>query len=359
MKSHVDPSLQLAGCRFVSRQLSRLMKYLQGAKAAADIEDIHQSRVACRRLRSALQVFSDCFDDEKLQTWNKQIKKLLKSFGAARDLDVQLEFLQQVLDGVDAEHRRNRPGLKRMMLRWQAGRDAVQPAVIKAVDRAQKEHVLMNIHLEVERIMFGLRHQEVPAVSAEILQRARGQIQDRMVDLIGRRSCLAQPEAVPEHHAMRISGKKLRYTMEIFDAVLDGKLRGPIKKVKKIQTLLGDLHDCDIWDEDIAIFIDQEKQRTVEYYGNGRPFSRILPGLEYLRDQRRQRRGELLEEARIYFEKLEGEKFWDTFLECLADSPKHKKKPEAQQDVSQSDTNQETKSEPESQPEQPENSDPV
>ncbi len=343
MKTNVDTSLQLAGCEFVSKQLSKLMKHLQGAKTAEDIEDVHQARVACRRLRSGLTAFSDCFDEAKIQAWSKQIKKLLQSFGAARDLDVQIEFLQQVLDGIDAEHKRNRPGIKRMMLRWQHRRDAAQPAVIKSINRLQKDHVLMNIHLEVERILFELRHLGVPAASGAIVERARTQIQDRAVDLMGRGSCLEHPKDVPGHHAMRISAKKLRYTMEIFDAALDGKLSAAIKKVKKIQTILGDLHDCDVWDDDIAAFIEQEKQRTIDYYGHGRPFARILPGLEYLRAERRQRRDELLTAAHDYFQRLEAEQFFETFLDGLRGQP-HEIKQESQPDEQNSEDNTEPSS---------------
>ena len=338
MNTNVDTSLQLAGCEFVSKQLAKLMKHLQGAKSAEDIEDVHQARVACRRLRSGLAAFSDCFDSAKTRDWNKQIKKLLQSFGAARDLDVQIEFLQEVLDGIDAEHKRNRPGIKRMMLRWQHHRDAVQPAVIKSINRLQKDHVLMNIHLEVERILFELRHLGAPPVTGVIAERAREQIQDRAAELSGRRSCLERPQDIPEHHAMRISAKKLRYTMEIFDAALDGKLRGAIKKVKKIQTILGDLHDCDVWEEDITAFIEQERQRTIDYYGHGRPFARILPGLEYLRQERRQRRGELLTAARVYFEKLEAESFFETFLNGLR-GESHPLKQELQHDEQDSEDN--------------------
>ena len=144
--------------------------------------------------------------------------------------------------------------------------------------------------------------------------------------------------------------------MEIFDAVLNGKLRGPIKKVKKIQTILGDLHDCDVWDDDIANFIEQEKQRTIDYYGHARPFARILPGLDYLRDQRQQCRGRLLIEAREYFEKLEAEQFWDMFLNDMTELPKDDKEQEFADDACESDTAEEPKPEPQL---QPENSDPL
>lgn len=350
MKPEVDNGIQLAGCEYVNAQLSRLMQHLQGAQTAADIEDLHQARVACRRLRSALTVFSDCFDAGKLHTWNKHLKRLLRSFGAARDLDVQLEFLQSVLDGIDAEHKRDRPGIRRMLLRWQRRRDKAQPDVVKAVRKIVNGHVLMNIHLDVERILFELRHSGITPDSTALISRAVAQIQQRTDDLLARRACLDRPEAIDEHHAMRIAAKKLRYTLEIFDAALKGKLRGSIKKIKKIQTLLGDLHDCDVWVDDVTAFIDREKQRTFDFYGSVRPFARILPGLESLRMQRQACRGRLLNEARAYFEKLQADQFWPSFPDGLTVLPETTK----EQESADHDLHRET-IRPE--PEQPENCD--
>ncbi|MHC5083042.1 MAG: CHAD domain-containing protein [Planctomycetota bacterium] len=317
MKQNVDTSLQLLACSFVSGQLSKLMKHLQGAKTAEEIEDVHQARVACRRLRSAMEIFGDCFDAGKLKRWKKKIRALLKSFGAARDLDVQIEFLKEVLAGIDDQHKKNRPGIQRMMLRWQQKRDAVQPKVVKAVETIQKEHLLTNIHLEVERVLFELKHLSAPAVSDAVTERAQKQIQERAVDFLGRGHCLQDPEEVPEHHAMRISAKKLRYTMEICDSALEGLLKPAIKKVKKIQTLLGDMHDCDVWADDIAAFIEQEKQLTIDYYGHGRPFNRILSGLIFLQQERKTHRRELFDQTAQYYEQLEQEGFWSTFMDAL------------------------------------------
>ena len=321
MKTVVDKSLQLVACRFVSKQLLKLSGHLRGAKTARDTEDIHQARVACRRLRSALTVFWDCFDSDKMGGWNKCLKKLLRALGAARDLDVQIEFLEQVAASAAQESKGNRPGVKRMMLRWQQNREAVQAGVIKAIEKVEKSHVLTSIHLNVEHVLFEQRHADVPAMGRAIRERACGQIEQRRADLLSRRHCLEEADDMVGHHAMRIAAKKLRYTMEICDTAVEGRLKTPTKKIKAIQTILGDLHDCDVWQTDVQAFMTREKQRTQDFYGTTRPFSRILPGLECLSRERKHRRMELLERAREYLAELEQEGFWDSFLDVLTDDP--------------------------------------
>ena len=45
------------------------------------------------------------------------------------------------------------------------------------------------------------------------------------------------PDAVAEHHAMRIAAKKLRYTMETYAPVYRRNLKKPLARVKKIQEI--------------------------------------------------------------------------------------------------------------------------
>jgi hypothetical protein len=53
------------------------------------------------------------------------------------------------------------------------------------------------------------------------------------------------------------------------------------------------MHDCDVWEDFIPAFIDEEKQLTLDYFGNLRGFKGLLPGIEVFRQNRlseRQRR---------------------------------------------------------------------
>jgi CHAD domain-containing protein len=56
----------------------------------------------------------------------------------------------------------------------------------------------------------------------------------------------AHPEMVEELHEMRIAAKWLRYTMELFAPAYADGLKESLSAVKKIQELLGDLHDSDV-----------------------------------------------------------------------------------------------------------------
>jgi len=323
MNDSMDHSLEWVAAGYINKQLAKLIKHLQGARTARDIEDVHQVRVACRRIRAAFRLFGDCFESDLTATWQRQIKKLLKSMGEARDLDVQIEFLQGILEGLDAEHKKVRPGIRRMMLRWQQRRNQVQSRVIKAIDKVQKKHLLTNIHIHMERVLFELTPLEPNPQSPAVRRRAYDQIQLCIRDLLDRQDALQVTDDIAGHHSVRIATKKLRYALEICDTALENKLKPAIKKIKHLQTVLGDMHDCDVWDADINQFIKQEKQRTIDFYGHPRPFARILPGLQYLQQERSDRRVALYQQSKAYLNQLIEESFWLTLPEIVQPEPQN------------------------------------
>src|SRR5208337_575958 len=87
-----------ASCRFGSSRLIPLLdafeKEINGVKDAKDIEYIHRMRVASRRLRAALPLFSSCFPPKQYRSWMSEMRKITRALGEARDTDVQIEFLR-------------------------------------------------------------------------------------------------------------------------------------------------------------------------------------------------------------------------------------------------------------------------
>jgi CHAD domain-containing protein len=53
------------------------------------------------------------------------------------------------------------------------------------------------------------------------------------------------PAAVEELHDMRIATKRLRYVLEMSEPVLGAPAKLAAKRAKKLQDLLGEIHDCD------------------------------------------------------------------------------------------------------------------
>lgn len=339
MSTQTDPGLQTLAAVYIGYQLDKLMKHLQGARTRDDVEDVHQVRVACRRMRAAMRIFAGCFEEKTVSDWQKRLKKLLKSFGTARDLDVQIMFLAQQLEQLHAEQKKMRPGIRRMLLRWQQQRDAVQPGLIKAIDTIQKKQVLTGIHLEMEKILFLLKPHKPSIQSPEVYRLAYEQIRGHVGDLMSRRTAIQDPNDVPGHHEMRIAAKKLRYIMEICSEAMDDHLKPAIKTVKKVQTLLGEIHDCDVWDNEIDAFMESEHRQTIEFYGSRRPFIRILPGLEYLKCVRQARRHELYEQTHEFMEQLDKDAFWQKLLDSLQRTYLQE---EATDDIIKDDQNQQT-----------------
>ena len=47
-------------------------------------------------------------------------------------------------------------------------------------------------------------------------------------------------------HALRVAGKRLRYTSELFADLVDDRLAGLAAELGELQDVLGDLHDADV-----------------------------------------------------------------------------------------------------------------
>lgn len=54
------------------------------------------------------------------------------------------------------------------------------------------------------------------------------------------------PDASEAQHSMRIAAKRLRYVLEIFAPCLGEEAETARRAVKQLQSVLGDLHDCDL-----------------------------------------------------------------------------------------------------------------
>jgi CHAD domain-containing protein len=60
-----------------------------------DPEHVHRMRVASRRLHASMPLFKSCFPGKKYRKWYRDIRPLTAALGTARDLDVQIAFLEE------------------------------------------------------------------------------------------------------------------------------------------------------------------------------------------------------------------------------------------------------------------------
>jgi hypothetical protein len=161
--------------------------------------------------------------------------------------------------------------------------------------------------------------------SAFVVAQAGEHVAGRLNELVAFEDCLDEPEDQEHHHAMRIAAKRLRYTLEIFVPAYEGRLDEFVASVKAVQTLLGDVHDCDVWVEHLKAFLAEEEERTAEYYGNARPFRALSVGLEHLREERRSHRRELFVQLAAHWRELEQKGLWDELIKAVRSRTKSKR----------------------------------
>jgi CHAD domain-containing protein len=67
----------------------------------------------------------------------------------------------------------------------------------------------------------------------------------RLAELHSFAGAVHDPGAVEELHDMRIAAKRLRYVLEMSEPMLGDAARAGAKRARKLQDLLGEIHDCD------------------------------------------------------------------------------------------------------------------
>ncbi len=328
-------------CWFSSERLPPLLeafeKEIDGVREAEDIEYIHRMRVASRRLRAALPLFRDCFNTKQYSRWMREITGITRALGEARDTDVQIAFLETCREhgestpgtGIHVNDSGAAPGtgtvtsdpaLSYLLDKLRDQRQKAQVRVIAALDGLERSGVIR----EMQEI-FGERlarkgETPPPSLAYGIPAVAALRIGSRLHAMRSYEPWVDHPDAVAEHHAMRIAAKKLRYTMEVYGPAYRDGLKKSHTQVKKLQEVLGDLHDCDVWIDHVTRMLLKERGRTRA--GKKRPDTATLASLRlFLQDRERER---IAIHSRFvqYWKSLDEKKAWDAVQATLVSGRK-------------------------------------
>ncbi|MFA5772407.1 MAG: YfcE family phosphodiesterase [Thermoplasmata archaeon] len=280
-----DASFCIFGAKALLSFIHAMESQIEGARAGADIEYIHRLRVASRRTRAALYIFGGCFPKGKSDTWRRQVKKVTQKLGQARDTDIQIQFIDEyrksisdskLLFGVDyllAKHKEKRAGM--------------QPDVVRVLDELRVSRIIESMKAACEN---NLRRERSSNERTTLYINARNSIRMRLDEFLSNSDCIFHEDEAEKHHQTRIAAKRLRYTMEIFQALYDDKLGSEIATFKEIQDVLGEMHDCDVWVEYIPIFIQASKADFASSAGTMHSSKDIEWGLNRLVDYVKKKR---------------------------------------------------------------------
>lgn len=315
-KTPANQNILIFGAAIILQQLNAMVAEIEGVKKAEDIEAVHRMRVATRRLRSAMPIFGPFLAPRRHEEWRKRIRAVTRALGAARDTDVQIEHLNELVKRLTPPER---AGVRRLLLRQRQRRRALQKDVLKAVRRLEKDNVIADIAQKIAPLEIFKNRLDIQDEALHKL--AEEHIHARLDDFLAFEPYVTRPECVAELHAMRIAGKHLRYTLEFFAPLFEDELKSYIKSLRQCQDLLGAIHDADVWIAYMPQFIEEERQRTIEYFGHARPFKRLLPGLLYYREFRQQERQTLYDQFVHSWLKWKEENLWENLRQWARIKP--------------------------------------
>lgn len=214
----------------------------EGALLGNNPENIHQLRVALRRLRSLLPQFKAAIPRESYAAIADELKWLANALGPARNWDV---FVTQTLPPILGQFPADQ-GLKALYQAAGKAQAAARNDAYLALRSQRYDRMLLSLgtwlmadgwHVHVS----DEQKQRLEAPILELAQRALTRCH-RTVHLHGA-ALLAMP--AEERHEVRIAVKKLRYATEFFASLFPDKAaRGYIQALAVLQDELGVLNDA-------------------------------------------------------------------------------------------------------------------
>jgi CHAD domain-containing protein len=214
--------------------LSRLVTHDPGVRLDEDPEEVHQARVATRRLRSDLRTFKSLVDPEWAEGLRQELGWLASPLGEVRDADVLLDRLRTETGRMPAE---DRPSVGGLIDRLVASRQESLRALFEALDSKRYVALLDALVDGVAKpVLTPAAEQPAEEVASTLVAKAWHKLRRSISDL--------GPEPLDtELHRVRIKAKRCRYAAEAVIGIEGRPAKRFASAVAGLQDVLGGLQD--------------------------------------------------------------------------------------------------------------------
>jgi len=206
--------------------MDRVVAELENVRSSPDADAVHDLRVAIRRCRSLAAVMEEVDPDPAWREMRRVARKLFRSLGALRDAQVMSECLKVLAPESD-------PVRAHLQATFESRMAGLRDAALRAAGKFDEK-----TWRRLERAL-RQRSRLVPtgSLAAECLALERFE-SARELHTKALRTEKSRP-----WHALRIGLKRFRYTVE---GLLPEQYAAWSDNLKRVQDLLGDVHDLDV-----------------------------------------------------------------------------------------------------------------
>jgi len=236
-------SMAEAGKKVWLYYFAEMLLHEEGTHLGENIEELHDMRVATRRMRSAFDIFGSAFDPKTMKRHLKGLRTIGRVLGQVRDMDV---ILEKAINYQMKKKTSNQPGLEPLLLDWKKTIDTQRTKLIKHLQGEAYHDFKQNFNLFLQV------SDNVKSPEAQI-DGTNSRVRDAVPVLVYSRyaavrsyESILPTASVLQLHALRIEIKKFRYTLEYFREILGEGVNQAIDQLKQLQDHLGELHDADV-----------------------------------------------------------------------------------------------------------------
>jgi CHAD domain-containing protein len=225
-----------AAAEVAGEQARELRRHARKVRTGRDPEAVHQMRVATRRLRAMLRIFSaHLVVPGRVR---RGLRRLARRLGAVRDRDVLIALLDDHhLAALQGQERRRAASL---LAAWRRARARARRALSEEIGRKRFARLLEAL------VAYGKEPHpagDPAAQAARVLEEAV----EAQAAALGRHRAMLEPAPPPEAlHDLRIAFKRLRYTLDFHAAAFGLAYDVERRLARRMQEVLGEIHDRDL-----------------------------------------------------------------------------------------------------------------
>lgn len=225
--------------RVLRRFFDKLLAREDAVLKAEDAEDVHQMRVATRRLRASLQVAEGVYDPKLIRRFRGGLRRIARSLGAVRDGDVFLTHVAAYRDSLPEDERNT---LTPLISAVEAERALAREALLDELRSKQYEQFKRAFAVFLTTPAEGVLPPPEPGITQRVRDFAGSAIWRRYELWRAYETVISNATDEPMHQA-RIAGKHLRYTLEFFADALGPNVAQALNPLVALQESLGALQD--------------------------------------------------------------------------------------------------------------------
>jgi len=239
MTTHADAQISSAdsigalALTVVQKQFDALRAHEAGTREGADPEELHDMRVATRRLRAALRSFEDVLPSDA-EVIRDELRWVGGGLSAVRDLDVQLAQLRNWRKSLsDADQ----PAMTSLLGIVEEERRQAREPLVEALTSERYRALLRRADALLETPLPEAAAEAVATWSPRAVERLY-----RKMRKLGDR--LGDGSPATELHALRIRAKRVRYLVEFLTPTYGQPAERFARRTVELQDVLGTHQDA-------------------------------------------------------------------------------------------------------------------